>query len=124
MGRVMNKILTFFSLFGSMSTLLCCALPVTLVSLGLGASFASLTSTFPQIIWLTSHKNALFIITGMMLILSFYLMKQAERRSCPIDKDQRELCTNSKTISKKVFWITVIIYSIGLFFSFILAHIY
>lgn len=119
----MNKILTFFSLFGSMSTLLCCALPVTLVSIGMGASFASLTSSFPQIIWLTERKDALFIITGVILLISFILMKRASRLPCPIDQKQRELCERSRKLTRIFFWISVSAYFIGLIFSFIIPRI-
>ncbi|MCB1198296.1 MAG: hypothetical protein KDK51_07970, partial [Deltaproteobacteria bacterium] len=73
----MTRLLHFFSLFGSLSTLLCCALPVTLVTFGMGASFASLTSAFPQITWLTLHKDALFIGTGLALMISFILLQYA-----------------------------------------------
>lgn len=121
---VMNKILTFFSLFGSLSTLLCCALPVTLVSLGLGATFASLTSTLPQIIWLTEYKDLLFIGTGSALATSYFIMKNSENKACPIDPRQRELCQSSKTISQKVYWTSLIMFCLGFGFSYILPLIY
>lgn len=120
----MNKVLTFFSLFGSISTLLCCALPVTLVSLGMGASFAALTSSFPQVIWLTERKDLIFFLTGFMLIISFVMMKRSEKQACPIDKDQRELCQSSKSLSFKLFWVTVCIYVTGLIFSYIIPLFY
>lgn len=120
----MKKLISFFSLFGSMSTLLCCALPVTLVSLGLGASFASLTSSFPQIIWLTSHKDIIFVFTAIMLITSYLMMKYSKKQACPIDIDQREACTSSKEVSNKIFWFTVVIYLVGLIFSYVLPLFY
>ena len=119
----MNKLLNFFSLFGSLSTLLCCALPVTLVTIGMGATFASFTSTFPQVIWLIEKKNYLFIITAALLILSFFLMKRADRLACPIDPNQRAVCEATKPLSWKLFWFSIIVYSIGLIFSFILPLI-
>lgn len=119
----MNKIISFFSLFGSLSTLLCCALPVTLVSIGMGATFASLTATFPQVIWLTEKKDILFITTAILLTLSYYLMKRSENLACPIDVDQKTACQSSKSVSKKFFWSTVVIYGVGLCFSYILPNI-
>ena len=119
----MKKIFTFFSLFGSLSTLLCCALPVTLVSIGMGATFASLTSTFPQIIWLTERKEWIFGITALLLVISFFIIKQAETQPCPIDPEQRKLCESSKSISKKIYWFTIIIYILGFLFSYILPYI-
>lgn len=119
----MKRLISFFSLFGSMSTLLCCALPVTLVSLGLGASFASLTASFPQIIWLTSHKDIIFILTALMLITSYLMMKYSAKQACPIDMNQRQACTSSKKVSHKLFWFTVIVYVVGLAFSYIIPYI-
>ena len=120
---MLKKIITFISLFGSLGTLLCCALPVTLVTLGMGATFASMTATFPQIIWLTNHKDALFVITGLLLIVSYVLMKRSEKMACPIDIDQRELCQTSKGATNKFFWLTVVIYTIGLMFSYIIPRV-
>lgn len=119
----MNKLLTFLSLFGSLSTLLCCALPVTLVSLGMGATFASLTANVPQIIWLTERKDLLFLFTGLLLIISYLLMRQSEKMACPIDVNQNQVCDSSKKISKKMYWVTVFIYLIGVTFSYIIPMI-
>lgn len=119
----MNRVLSFFSLFGSLSTLLCCALPVTLVSIGMGATFASLTANFPQIIWLTERKEALFVITAILLIISYIMMKKSEQLVCPIDPDQRDACQASKGISKKFYWVTVFTYFIGLIFSYVIPYL-
>lgn len=119
----MKKILTFFSLFGSMTTLLCCALPVTLVSIGMGATFASLTSNMPWIIWLTSKKEWLFAITFILLVVSYFLMKKSETLSCPIDPEKREVCETSKGVSKKLYWFTVIVYLIGFSFSYLIPRL-
>ena len=118
----MNKLLSFLSLFGSLSTLLCCALPVTLVSLGMGAAFASLTANFPLIIWIVERKELLFITTAILLFISFFMMKKSERLPCPIDPQQRNVCQTSKKISRKIYWITVFIYIVGLTFSYVIPN--
>ncbi len=115
-----NKVLNFFSLFGSLSTLLCCALPVTLVSIGMGATFASLTSNFPQVIWLIERKTTLFIITAFLLALSYFMMKRADRLSCPIDPEQKAVCEATKPLAWKIFWVSILFYFVGLLFSYIL----
>ena len=121
---MIKKLMTFFSLFGSLSTLLCCALPVTLVSLGMGATFASLTSSIPGILWLVGHKNILFVLTGVMLIVSYFLMKHGEKQACPIDPSQAEVCQESKGLSNKMFWVSVITYLIGLLFSYVIPKVF
>ena len=45
------------SLFASTSTLLCCALPALLITLGAGAVMAGLTAAFPGIMWLSANKG-------------------------------------------------------------------
>lgn len=120
----MKKILTFFSLFGSMSTLLCCALPVTLVTLGMGASFANLTGALPQIIWLTERKEMLFVITGILLLISYLSIKSSQQRACPIDQSQREVCESTKNYTLIIFWISTAFFIIGLCFSYIIPRIF
>ena len=122
--EVMKKILSFFSLFGSLSTLLCCVLPVTLVSIGMGASFAALTSNFPQIIWLVERKNYLFGITAILLMVSYFLMKRSENEACPIDPELGAACREGKNVSHKMFWVSVVVYVVGGFTSYILPLFY
>jgi hypothetical protein len=119
-----KKVMTFFSLFGSLASLLCCALPVTLVALGMGATFASLTSVFPQVLWITKYKETLFALTGLLLIISHILKKQSEKRECPLDFKQREICQSSKWATSKIYWFSVVIYIIGLLFSYIIPKVY
>ena len=121
---MIKKIITFFSLFGSISTLLCCALPVTLVSLGMGATFASLTSNIPGVLWLVGHKDFLFVFTGAMLTVSYFLIKYGQKQACPIDPEQAEVCSDSKNLSNKMFWISVVTYVIGLLFSYIIPKVF
>ena len=55
------------SLFASTSTLLCCALPALLITVGAGAVMAGLTATLPGIMWLSANKGPLFIASGLLL---------------------------------------------------------
>ena len=119
----MKNIVQFFSLFGSVSTLFCCALPVTLVSLGMGASFASLTAQFPQISWILEYKKTLFIVTAVLLVLSYFFIRRSRKLSCDTLGDTNVLCEKIKPKTEWIFWIAVVIYAIGLFFSYILPQI-
>jgi hypothetical protein len=64
--------LSFLSLFTSLSTLLCCALPALLITLGLGAVMAGLVSNFPIIITLSKYKIWLFLVAGFYLLYMEY----------------------------------------------------
>ena len=82
-----NIWVSFFSLFTSMSTLLCCALPALLVSIGMGATMVGLVSTFPSLIILSEHKLLVFSLSFVMLGISSYMQYRAQFLPCPIDPD-------------------------------------
>ena len=62
MIKIKESLLSFFGLFTSVSTILCCALPIILVTLGMGAVFANLTASLPFITWLAERSLYLFTI--------------------------------------------------------------
>lgn len=124
MKNLVKNIVHLLSLFGSFSTLFCCALPVLFVTLGIGTTFASITAVFPQIHWVTEHKTLLFIVTGILLVISYILMKYSENLSCPIEAEvKREACQNTKHLTKWIFWIAVGMYGAGGLFSYIVPWI-
>ncbi len=59
-------VFSYLSLFTSLSTLLCCALPSLLVLFGLGASVASFLSFAPWLVSLSRHKSWVFTISGAL----------------------------------------------------------
>jgi hypothetical protein len=114
-----NSILPTLTLFGSFSTLICCALPALLVSLGAGAVMIGLISAVPQLIWLSEHKVALFIFAGCMLILSGVTRYLTRNAPCPLDARQAKACMRMRRISLGVFIFSVVLYATGFFFAFI-----
>src|SRR5437016_11513304 len=65
-------VLGYLSLFTSLGTLLCCALPALLVLVGLGATVASVVSSAPWLITLSRHKNWTFAIAGLLITANFF----------------------------------------------------
>ena len=65
--RRRSGMISYFSLFTSLSTLLCCALPSLLVLIGLGATVASVVSEIPGLVTLSHHKNWVFSIAGALI---------------------------------------------------------
>lgn len=108
----------WLALAASSSTLVCCALPALLVTFGAGAVLASLVSTFPALIWLSHHKLALFLGSGVMLLAGGWLQKRPA--ACPLDPAMARACVRYKKISKIVYWASVVLYLIGGFFAYIL----
>ena len=110
--------LSWFTLFASSGTLICCALPIILVTLGMGASVAALTSTFPFLIVLSQHKIWVFIFSGLMLALSAWFIYRPNQ-SCPTDPYQAKICITTKSWNKRIYWFSVIIWSSGFFAAFL-----
>ena len=115
----MAKHFNLVSLLTSSSTLICCALPATLVGLGSAATLASLVSTFPQLIWLSEHKAWLFGIAGLMLGLAGWLQWRARQAPCPIDPHLVKICTSVRTQAQFIYVTSLVIYAIGGFFAFV-----
>ena len=120
-----NKLLrllgSYGGLFTSMGTLLCCALPSTIVLLGFGASLAGFLGEYPQFIWLSDNKEIVFGLSFFMLAISFGVQKYAASQTCPIDK--KDDCERTKDWSKPLFMLTLIINLIGAFYAFILPRL-
>ena len=115
----MKKIVNFLTLFSSVGTLLCCALPVTLVALGAGSVMASLVVNVPGLIWISVNKIAVFIFAGLMLLVSSYVQSQSKFRACPVDEELNNVCKETKDWSKIILQVSISIYFIGGFFAFI-----
>ncbi len=116
-----SKLISYLSLFTSFGTLLCCALPSTLVLLGFGASLAGFLGDFPQLIVLSENKEWVFGISFFMLGVSYLGQRYAATKACPID--QKENCTTTKNWSKPLFFVTLGINIVGAFYAFVLPKI-
>ena len=110
------------SLFTSGSTLICCALPATLVAIGSAATLASLVSNFPQLIWISEHKSLVFGLAGAMLAIAGYLQWQARNAPCPADPKLAAVCTKTRKNALRIYWLSVGIYAVGAFFAFIAPY--
>src|SRR5919108_264339 len=91
------------ALLGSLGTLLCCALPAVLVSIGAGAAMASLVTNVPQVVWLSEHKIALFIFAAIMLAISGLTTYINRHAPCPADPRQAKSCRRVRRFATGVF---------------------
>lgn len=112
-----NIWISFFSLFTSMSTLICCALPALLVSIGLGATMVGLVSTFPSLIWLSENKLPVFAGSFIMLSFSSYMQYRARFLPCPIDPNEARACSTARMWSKRVTIFSIVVWTIGATFA-------
>ena len=118
-----NIILPLISLFTSVGTLFCCALPALMVSLGAGAILAGIVSNFPQLMFLSKYKIYIFSIAGILLVISGYMLWKNRNAACPTDPIAAKICTKLKIINKYIYIFSLIIFLTGLFFAFIAPKI-
>lgn len=120
-----SALLSYFSLFTSLGTLLCCALPSLFILFGLGGSVASLLSFFPWLVSLSRHKNWTFLLAGALIGLGFvnmyYIGPRLRARQC--SSENPSACADASTMSKVLLWISALIYSAGFFVAYVLGPV-
>lgn len=114
--------LRWITLFVASGTLLCCALPILLVTLGFGAVVASLNYNIPELMFLAEHKVWTLSIAALILMVLAWVIWRPNQH-CPSDPALAELCKKSKLWNKRIFWISSIIWFIGFFSSYLLLPI-
>lgn len=124
MTKLKEGLLNYFMLFGSMGTLICCALPSLLVSLGLGAVMAGLASNVPGLIWASEHKTEMFLFAGTMLAINGFLLWRNRNAPCPIDPQLRDACINGRSASKMMYFLSLSVFLIGVFFAYAAPQIF
>ena len=110
----------WLSLLTSSGTLVCCALPALLVSLGAGAALAGLVATVPSLVVLSEYKEFVFGFCAFMLAISGYMQWRNRYAPCPIDPALAAACTKTRRVSAWVYGVSVAIFVTGGFFAFIL----
>ena len=118
-----SLLLPSLSLFTSLGTLFCCALPALFVVLGAGAALAGLLSNAPYLIVLSKYKVLLFLISGSLMIISGYLIWRSRNAPCPADPLKARACKRLRIASLAIYFFSVTIYAIGFFFAFIITKI-
>jgi hypothetical protein len=112
------------ALFGSLGTLVCCALPALLVTLGLGAAMAGLVSAVPQLVWLSEHKAWVFGISGAVIAASAVMHIRSRDLACPADAARARACARLRWISSIVLSVAIAAWAVGFFFAFLAAPLF
>jgi hypothetical protein len=110
---------SLLTLFASSSTLVCCAIPALLVSLGAGAALASLVAVFPQIVWISENKEIIFLISTLLMVIGGILQWRNRYAPCPIDPKLRQACLRTRKVSLGIYLISLVLLMIGGWFAFI-----
>ena len=107
------------SLFATSGTLVCCAIPALLVALGAGAALSSLVTVFPQVVWLSEHKEVVFALAGLMMTGSGVLQWRSRHAPCPTDPALRDACQRTRKVSLRVYLVSLAFFVIGAWFAFV-----
>ena len=107
------------TLFASSSTLICCAIPALLVTLGAGATLSTFISIFPKIVWISERKIEVFTFAGVMLTISGYMQWRGRLAPCPVDPVLRDACIRTRKASLVVYLMSLFVYLTGGWFAFI-----
>lgn len=110
---------SLLSLFASTSTLICCAIPALLVSLGAGAALASLVAVFPQIVWISEHKEIIFLISTGLMVIGGILQWRNRFAPCPVDPALRNACLKTRKTSLRIYLVSLVLLVVGGWFAFI-----
>ena len=123
--RLADGFFSYLSLFTSLGTLVCCALPTELVMVGLGASAAGLFAAAPWLVALSSHKIWVFIFAGVMIAGNFvYVYAIAPRlkatgEACEVGAGP-SACDTATRVGKWALWLSAAVYLVGFFVAFLL----
>jgi hypothetical protein len=109
----------WLSLLASGGTLVCCALPALLVSLGLGAALAGLVSAVPALVWVSEYKAPVFGVAAALLAAAGALQWRLRTAPCPIDPALRQACLRTRRWSRWVWVAAVALFAVGAFFAFV-----
>lgn len=121
-----NPLLGYFALFGSLGTLLCCALPSLFVLLGMGATVASLLSALPWLVTLARYKVWTFSISGALIATDFVYVYwlsprlKARGQSCAVEGCP-SACDTATRIGRAALWLSLALYLVGFLTAYVLG---
>ena len=109
-------------LFTSSATLVCCAIPIVLVTVGMGAAVAALYSNLPFLAFLGQHKVWVFVIAALILALVAWIIYRPGR-ACPADPELGKACASADKWNVRLFWVSVAVWCVGFFAAYLLLPV-
>ena len=108
------------SLFASLSTLICCALPALFVALGAGAAFVSLLGAFPFLITLSRYKVPISLFALAMIVIAGIVRYKAARMPCPTFAE--EACARARRRAGVVYYLSVSLFVFATLFTYVVPR--
>ncbi|MGH8222836.1 MAG: hypothetical protein ACREQZ_07665 [Woeseiaceae bacterium] len=108
---------SFAALLLSGGALVCCALPLLLVALGLGSAVAAITAAAPWLVGLSQYKLWMFAAAALAL-LTAGMLSYRPGRDCPTNPKRARACARVERISRAVLWVGLSLWLVAAFFAF------
>ena len=105
-----------------LGTLVCCALPITLVTLGAGSVVASMISTAPWLVVLSRNKEWVFLLAGFMLATDYWILYRSTSVAC-LPGGVCHIAHPFGRWMRRVFWGSVGLYALGLTAAYLLLPV-
>ena len=118
-----EKSANLLSLFASSSTLICCALPALLVSLGAGAAFANLITVFPFLVILSQYKIYISLFALVIITIAGFVNYRTYHMPCPIDPELGKSCLQTRKRSRFIYYFSVILFMFASTFTYIIPKL-
>ena len=109
-------------IFTTSATLVCCVIPIVLVTIGMGAAVASLASSAPWLIALTMHKSWVFAVSGALIAAGAWAVYRPGR-VCPADPELAAACASADKWNRRFVLAAGAMWSIGLFAAYGLVYL-
>jgi hypothetical protein len=125
LSNLRDDAVSIFSLFASTSTLICCALPTLLVTLGFGAVVAGLIGEMPWLVTLSKHKMWMFAGAGGLIAVNWGLLwnKSSDDEVCEVPDEPEESRETACETASRFSWIVLSISTALYLFGFTFAYI-
>lgn len=114
-----QRALSWVTLLTATGTLLCCALPILLVTLGFGAVVGTLTRSLPVLVTLSEYETWMFTGSALLLGLSAWVL-WIRPQQCPSDPRLAQLCVQANRWNRLVFWVATAVWVAGFTAAFLL----
>jgi hypothetical protein len=113
---------TWLALFASIGTLVCCALPILLVTAGFGTTVAAVTSSVPALVTLVNYKAWFFAISALLMMAGWWIAYRRDY-ACPPDSALAAVCERVRRCNKRILWLGAAVWSVGFFAAYLLLPI-
>ncbi len=123
-SRVREAVSAYLSLFASLATLFCCALPALLVLVGLSlTSVLTFFTAIPRWQNFGAYDIWLFPLSGALLAVGFYFAYFRQNRlqgeACEIPAGSPErACSTAMRSNRRILWLSVLFCGLALVMNF------